>query len=381
MSVAERAGWARRAPWGLVGTIGLVALAEAFVAGCPFDFLDMDDWAYRNNAKTAAKRGAGYDLLCLGDSLVKLGVVPRAVRERSGLRTINLAVSGSQAPATHVLLERALGSGARPAAVLVDFQPPLLRLGPRHNLSRWADLMTPAEAARLAWWARDPDLFAAVALGRLLPSFHRRAAVRANVLGALTGAGDGRRYGNFVSFRNWSRNGGAQLMRPSPAVAALTDAEVESVRRGFYPEWACHPANVAGVERFLALAAAHDVPVYWLLPPLLPALQRKLADGGIDRRHEAFLRSWQARFPNLVVLDGRNTVTDPAAFFDANHLAAGGAYAFSLALGDALRQLRRGAPATRWVALPASRPCPLPDGLEDLGQSELALQALAGARR
>ena len=374
----------RGAPWGLIGMIGLVVLAEASVARRGLDLLDMDDWAYRKNVRLAARGAGRYDVLCFGDSLIKLGVVPRAVEERSGLRVCNLAVSGSQAPASYVMLRRVLDSGAKPSAVVVDFQPPLLRLGPRHNLTRWANIMTPFEAAELARWARDPDLFATVALGRLLPSYHRRTGVRANVMGALSGAGDPRRFQNFLAFRNWSRNGGAQLMLPSPAMKTMTEKEALEIRRAFYPAWECHPANVAGLERFLALAAEHDVPVYWVLPPLLPALQTQLARSGIDARHEAFIRSWQDRYPNLVVIDGRNKVSDPDAFFDANHLSGGGAYAFSLALGDALRQARRGdrgVPANRWVALPEFRVGPIPKGFEDINQSQVALEAMGKATR
>jgi hypothetical protein len=361
--------------------VGLMVLVEAFVAHRSLDFLDMDDWAYRKNARAAERDAKRYDIICFGDSLVKLTVVPRAVEARSGLRTLNLAVSGSQAPASYALLKRTLEAGARPAGVVVDFQPPLLRLWPRHNLNRWADLLTFVEAAQLAHWAHDPDLFTTFALGRLLPSFHRRDAVRTNVKFALTGTGANHRWFNFLAFRNWSRNGGAQLAAPTPGLGDLTDKQVDDIRRGFYPRWECHPANLEGLRRFLELAAAHGVTVYWLLTPHLPAMHRKMAESGIDAQHEAFLRSWQARFPNVVVVDGRGKVSDPGAFYDANHLAARGAYAFSLGLGDALRHARAGVPPSRWVTVADCRIVPLPEGYEDILQSHAALASAGEAQR
>jgi hypothetical protein len=356
--------------------LALVAFVETAVARRPIDFLDVDDWAYRQNARYAARHARRFDVLCFGDSLVKLSLVPKAVDERSGLRSTNLAVSGSQAPATYALLKRALDGGARPAAVVVDFQPPLLKLGPRHNLNRWANLMSLREAAELARWAGDPGLFATAALGRLLASFHRREAVRANVMAALAGKVDWRPGLNYQFLRHWNVNRGAQLMMVNPAYKTATPEALDEFRRGFYPKFVCHKANARGVERLLALAASRGVTVYWLLPPLKPRIHEGLASSGFDADHEAFIRSWQRRFPNLVVLDGRRTVTDPDGFFDPNHLSAQGAYAFSLAVGDALRQGRRGAsgaPASRWVALAPSRPVPLPDGVEDIEQSALAL--------
>jgi hypothetical protein len=370
-------------PWGLIGMIGLVVLAERFVSRRAMDFLDVDDWAYRRGGQTASRDAGRYDVLIFGDSLAKLGVIPRVVGERTGWRARNLAISGSQAPATYVLLKRALASGARPAAVVVDFFPPLLRVGPRHNLGRWAMLLTPLEAAQLAWWAGDADLFGPAALGRLLPSLRSRAGVRATLLAALAGSTDSRLYYNVLFFRNWGRNDGAQLMAPQTRVGELSATRLDDLQRAFFPVWDCHPANARAIEAFLALAASADVPVYWVLPPLWPAIHERLARTGFDAGHEAFVRSWQARFPNLVVLDARGELTDPLAFMDVNHVSAEGAYALSVGIGDALKRGRVPAnlPPTRWVALSAERSRPVPEWVEDIEESRVALEALWRSNR
>jgi hypothetical protein len=382
MTESPRIGAGLRLPWGLAGMIALVVLAEGFVSRRSLELLDADDWAYRLSARAASRDARRYDVLCFGDSLTKLEIVPRAVSERSGLRAYNLAVSGSQPASSLALLRRVLDSGARPSAVVVDFFPPLLRLGPRHNLGRWANVLGPVEMLRLAWSARDGGLFAVPLLGRVFPSVQRRDAIRDAVRAALTGGLNMRPWFNTMLRRNWSCNGGAHLIPPSPGIATLTDRQLDEFRAGFYPEWSCHPANVAAVDSFLSLAAARGVPVFWVFPPLLPALQSRLDATGFEARHEQFAWSFQARYPNLTVLDGRGAVTDPAGFFDANHLSAQGAYAYSLALGDALRKTLHAPPSTRprWVSLPHVKPRPLPDGLEDTDQTTLALKAGATRR-
>lgn len=379
MSEPESGKARRPVPWGLVGMIGLVVLIEGFVARRGLDFQEVDDWAYSLTAKKAARKDNRYDVLCFGESLVKLGVIPRAIRERSGLSAYNLAVSGSQSPSSYFLLKRVIESGARPKAVVVDFFPPQLRVGPRHNLTHWASLLTVAEAAQLSWWARDADLFATLALGRILPSYFGRIAVREHIAGAVSGKPDVRRYHSYSAIRHWNKYEGAQLMPVSPSVSKLTDEQLDEYLRGFYPEFYCHPANLEGVERFLTLAAEHKIPVYWVLPPISPALQDRMARSGFDARHEAFIRSYQARFSNVTVVDGRGTISDPAGFFDPNHLAGEGAYVFTQALADALK----GPPASgpRWVALPLCRPEPLPAGVEDYFQGLMAQQARATAVR
>src|SRR5207249_5160225 len=129
-------------------------------------------------------------------------------------------------------------------------------------LNRWANLMSLREAAELARWARDPDLFATVALGRLLPSFHRREAARANVMAALAGKNDWRQIANYQFLRHWGINRGAQLMMVNPTYKTAKPETLDEFRRGFYPKFECHRANAEGIEKVLALAASRGVVVY-----------------------------------------------------------------------------------------------------------------------
>jgi hypothetical protein len=371
-----------RAPWGLFGMLILVFLVEGHVARRPLDFLDPDDWAFREARRAAGREAKRADVLILGDSLVKLGVVPRAVEERSGRRVTNLALSGSQATTSEIMFRRALKAGARPAAVVVDFFPSLQSVGPRHTLKRWSSLLGAFGAAELAWSAGDPALFGSVALARLLPTFKGRDAVVENVRAALEGRSDSRRWANTLTKRNWLGNGGAQLVPPSADVARMTDADFDAWRQKYFEAFRCAPVNDRAIGRLLALADAHNVPVYWLLPPYSPGLSAKCEASGFEAAHRAYVRSWQERFPGLTVIDARDAVPDPTVYHDPHHLGAPGAYGFSLALGNLLRRELHSTPgASRWLTLRPCRPVSLPAGVEDLDASHLALENLYGRAR
>jgi hypothetical protein len=129
-------------------------------------------------------------------------------------------------------------------------------------------------------------------------------------------------------------------------------------RLAFPRRWTPDRVNAAYVRRFLELAAANGVTVYWLIPPVHPAVQASGEASGFDDRYVAFVKQQQERFPGLVVLDGRHANYDPAVFLDADHLGREGAYALSQDLGGLFRRLRRETPPDRWVSLPRYQPRP-----------------------
>ena len=375
----------RRLPAGFVGMIVLVALVERIINANASSLFDADEWAYRWTTREAGRSARSAAVLCFGDSLIKLGVVPQVIAERTGKETFNLAVSGSQAPASYFLLRRALEAGARPAAIIVGFTPPLVRVGPRHNLTRWPVLLRPWEAATLATWAGDPDLMAEVTLGRVLPSLRGKVTIRAKVVEALGGPAAPYLISNLYNIRNWEQNAGAQLMNGSAGSRGLSDADVANLRAGYYPEWQTHPANVAGIDHFLALAERAGVPIFWVLTPLLPALHDHLARSGIAAQHERFVRSWQAKYPHLIVVDARKRLVDPDSFWDPQHLSVAGAAALSGHLGDTIRdRLARPTPdpaADRWVTLPEFHLGPDAPRVENIEQSKLAVEGDPRLRR
>jgi hypothetical protein len=361
--------------------LGLVLLAEQVIAHHAPDLGDILGLEWRRGGWAARCRSRDTDALCFGDSLMKMGLIPRVLGDRTGKRFYNLAISAGGAPASYYQLRRALDSGARPAAILVDFFPHLLKYDPEHTRQQWAYLLRVAEGAELATTARDPDLLATFLLGRLLPSARGRESIRAEFLAACAGRAGQRR--PVAYWRNWAVNDGAQILPSRPeVVAAMNDFEVDGWFQHYLGPFRCTRTNRLYIRRFLELAASRDIPVFWVIPPYVPRLQERCEANGHDAQFTAFLRAWQRVFPSLVVVDGRRARYDPRAFLNPDHLGREGAFVLSGDVGEALRRHFRGGEATpRWIDLPLYRERPIDLPLEDLPQSWAALQAREAARR
>jgi hypothetical protein len=371
----ERGAW-EQGPWGLLGMLVLVVLVERYISKNALRFLDNEDWSFRYAAQVASKEGKNAKILVVGDSQFKAGVLPRGIEERTGRKTLNLAMNGAQIEAGEALLRRALAAGARPDAVVFDAFPKMLQTSPRFNRTHWAGLLGYAEVADMAWAAADPDLFAMVALAKLLPSVRGRDALRDNVRAALDGRVDGRVWANSTLLRAWRKNAGAALMPPPAKGLSTADAELDLWFRGYFPSVRVDPVHARALEQLLTTAKTRGIAVYWVLPPQIPSLQARCEAKGYDAAHRALARSYQARFANLVVVDATRSARDPRAFYDPHHLSAEGAYPFSLTLGDLIRKSLATTGAARWAVLAEFSPRPLPDDVEDLHETVAALEKM-----
>src|SRR5262245_5292812 len=132
-----RAGRRGVTPWGLVGMIPLVWAVEGFVARHEDGVQSQVARSWKASAVAAGAGAVGRDVLYLGDSQVKLGLLPRVVEGRTGLSGYNLAVLRGMPASSYGLLRRALDAGARPKAVVVDFNPGLLATRQRLNAPHW----------------------------------------------------------------------------------------------------------------------------------------------------------------------------------------------------------------------------------------------------
>jgi hypothetical protein len=357
--------------------LSLVVAIEGRVARNVLDFSDPVSLSWWLAARSARALAPGRTVLLAGDSLVKHGLVPQVIAARSDHTAINLAVARGAAPATFFLVRRALEAGARPAALVVDFKPNLLKGGPRYSNRYWQEILTPREILELARSSRSPALLIELAVGRLLPSFRSRHEIRSNLQAALRGETDRLHTINRICLRNWSINDGADVAAKNPAfdgrVGPDTDQKYQT------REFDCHRVNAEYIRRLFALAAAHGVRVYWLLPPLTPQLQARREQAGAEAGFMQFVRSMQACAANVTVLDARHSGYDHRLFIDPTHLDGQGAQALSRDIAAVLRRaldLDRAGGSVRplgWVALPAYR--------AGTGTVELALEDLEQSRR
>lgn len=363
--------WARvwkSFPWGLIATLALVVAGEAFVAAHESDrFAAYLKESWRDSARAASGRAARADLLFFGDSLVKFGVSPPVIQAGTGQSAFNLAAYGGPPALASILLDRVAATGARPKAVVISFLPSNLTLPPRYYVLNWMLLANPRECLDLARTARDPGLFGEILLGRVFPSLRRRHEIRENLRLAFKGAGDPRASAKVQAERtlHWAREAGGELLPPGPPReirADLADANL------FPRAWSWDRAQRIYLRRFLDRAGSLGVRVYYLLPPLSPAVQSARETSGLDEHHTALLRSLQHQFPGLTVLDSRRGGYTDSFFFDTAHLNASGAQRLSMELAESLSPKPAGAgDRDTWRELRPSRSSPaqlsvLPDG-------------------
>jgi hypothetical protein len=360
-------------PRGFLGMLALVLLFEATIRlnRASFTSYNALTWVYaQKRAVTVARRA---EIVCLGDSRVKYAVLPRVFRAASGREACNLAVTAGRPPSSYYLLRHALDAGARPRAIVVDFDDKLLADEPLAPDAPppWAELLTAAEAAELEQAASADGFTRRTILEHALPSFKNRHELRAMVTRLLRGRRVSPRMNNDVVRRNWAANEGAQVNAKRkfrvPAQPVRPEGHVEGT-------WAPHPVNARYVERLLALAHQRAIPVYWLLTPRCPTVQTWRDWYGEEARYERFVARMVGRFPNLVIVDARHSGYDADVFVDTVHLDRDGATALSRDLAVAIEVLPTRTPVPRWATLPPYSDAALNVAVEDMEESRGTLR-------
>jgi hypothetical protein len=365
-------------PWGVVGMAGLVLAIESWVARNWLDFSDPVSLSWRFSASAAKTRAPGCDLVCLGDSLSKHGLFPAVIEHETGRRAVNLSAARAPTLLSYFLLRRTLDSGARPSAVVLNAKPAVLIGGPEYDARYWQEVLTPRESIELLRMTGRVPFMVSTFLGRLLPSFRSRLEVRSNVLAALRGETDRIHAMNRILWRNWTANAGANVVAPDSRYHGEVTPEVE--RKLHTSSFHVDRTNAEAIERLMKLAAGRRIPVFWLLTPLAPNLQALRDQSGAEARYEQFVRSIQARYPQVMtVLDARRAAYPPKLFIDATHLNAQGGVALSgsVATKIAAELARPGSTISgSWIKLdpPSDRSGSFQDAIEDIDESRSVLQ-------
>ncbi|WP_435018975.1 DUF1574 family protein [Tundrisphaera sp. TA3] len=345
--------------------LALILAIEATLSGHDMGFTYVWHWDWRIYGKAVASKAKRCDLLLLGDSLVKFGVIPRVVRDRSGMDGFNAALHVGQTSTSYFMLRRALEGGAKPKAILLDLTPHLLAQAPDENNNLWGELLRPGEAFDLAWaMGRDSDFFARTLAASYVPSFRERFEIRKGIAAALEGKSTSSAAMIRGFRRNWRLHDGAQLNGDG----AGPDQDWDAWTRTLYSRWAPHPVNLAYLDRLLGLARDRGIPVLWYLPVIHPEVQARTEQSGFDASYTRFVEEVRARHPEVTVIDARKAEFAADLFTDGAHLTGRGALKLSAAFGDLLRD--RSVPGSgRWIPLDASASPPDRGKLEDVWRS------------
>jgi hypothetical protein len=365
--------------------LALIAGAEWFVSRNALSFMNAAELDWMASGWATAKHGARFDILCFGDSMLKFGIAPRVLEAKLGRRVHSFALLDGKPALTYLLFRRAIAAGARPAALIVDFPPEGLNQPPWHLLTNphWnALLASPREAWELAWNYHDREFFGHLVLARVLPTFRCRGQIRTALLAAFQGQAGPNADNNRPLVRNQRINGGGIVLAKQPSFQG--EVPPQCVGDLLNPSIVIQPENARYVRRLFRLAAEYNIAVYWLLPPLGSKVIAHRDQSGVHARYNRFVRSMQAQFPNVSVIDARHAGYHDSVFVDPVHLDRDGALALSSAVADVLQDaLSHAEPVSRWVELPAYRDHDrhVALRLEDVEQSRLALRQSDQARR
>jgi hypothetical protein len=375
-----------RWPVGLLGALGMILLIDRLLGQvpCAAEHRSRLSSSWQTAIRAASGPAAGAEILCFGDSLVKLGIQPRVLRARLGRSAYNLSVLGGQPPTSYLLLRRVLEDGHRPDALVVNFSPLLLGMDPRVNLEWWAGLINGRERAELACRANDPALAASLFVQGVIGSWSSRETIRdALSLSAFEARGGDSRDQTIelaALARNWEWNLGAQV---APRKFVPIEGSLPRPYDGPGWKWHPHPAHAYFVERFLAMAQERRIPVYWVLTPALCTWLERNTRVGTVGAYRRFVEQQVARFTVLTVLDAQRMAWEPSWFRDPIHLNRDGAVRLSMLVSAAIdRRGQATSVGSRWIVLDRDAfavPDEFAELLEDLDQSRVAVNERQGA--
>jgi hypothetical protein len=373
-------------PRGLIGMLGLLLLIERIVVMQDHNLSGAVPLNWRYARKEAVSPAVlRCEILCLGSSMVKFGVGARLIEAQTGKGAYNLATCGSLLPANYFVLKEALAAGARPKAVTIDcLNTPIQPFQIYSNLRNWPEILTVPETFDLAWQTRDSDFLAITLLSRLFPSVKCRFEIGKNLQAVFRGNGASSFFEGKSLRRNWRANRGMQCMPRNPEYEAKHREEVVPVPppAPIREERVTSPLNDVYTRRFLDLAAAHKIRVFYLLPPQSPHLQEFWHRSGEDIEHTRRACEAQAHYPDLIVIDGRGSGYKIGAFYDDVHLNGHGASEFSTEVALVMNRYLAGpTPDQVWVNLPPYRDLDPDPALEDLNVSHLAVKTGRVKRR
>ncbi len=339
-------------PIGLFGAIAAILIVESGIrTRFPQDRVGLN---CQFVAEAVASDGILQEskILLLGDSQVKVGLLPSVFEERLERPTFNLGVLAGPPPLSYFLLQRAIERGARPEAIVVGHMT--LAGGSNYDQApHYAEIATLREVVELIQNAWDSTEVGCQVIHRLCPSIRYRLHLRSfwtdeclvsrSLLPQLLKAQS--------ILGRWDAEDGADPSPPNPTYVGGIDPRL---RQNLYEQpWRVSALNALYFKQMIRLAEKYRIKVVWLIGPIVPRAQAIRAAGSLDQAHRDNLRALQRDYQQLTILDSQPLGLASDYFIDSCHLNAAGARRLSEAVADAMIPILGRAeldPAT-WIEL------------------------------
>jgi hypothetical protein len=345
-----------RAPWGLVGMLLFLWVFETIVRdreAIAFSSLAGASWCHAAKAASSDARGAS--ILVFGDSIPKLGISPPVLEVELHEPAYNLAAFGGPPAFSYFMLQRTVELGAKPKTVILSFMPANLAIDLPTYMQFWQKLTSAREAVDLAWTLRDLSFLAELSVGRMFPSVRNRRAIRSELDDALAGQKRPTREPQVTEadWRTWQQNRGGHLVPEGPAPGRSIRADLGD-HYLFPTTRSSNPAQASYLQRFLQLAADHQIRVVCFLAPIASRTQEMRERVGLDAHYTQLIRNLKSLHPEVIVLDGRDARYHDDLFMDQVHLNSAGATRLSRELAGVLTRISSGEIAlAEWTHLPS----------------------------
>lgn len=333
-----------RFPLGFAGALVLVTSVEWGVVRPRADLSGFiaSSWGESARAVEPGGEALGAEVLCLGDSQIKGGLIPSVLEARLGRSAYNLGAIGGQPALAYFLLKRAVENGARPKALVLGFYPGLLASDLTINLRALPEALNARACLDLVRVGWSRKLTAPLLLRVALPTFRRRDELRDLVCATLMGEPDSpERLKARAYRRNWDQHSGAQVLAPNPSFVdevAAPPGEPGAPANAAGNRWKPKPVHQVYLRKLLDLARSREIAVFWLLPTNSPKLRALRAETGLDDAYFRYLQAMRRECGAMTVLDPARVLWCPANFSDACHVDRNGAVALSKAVARVLAE-------------------------------------------
>ena len=260
----------RSIPWGVAGMLALVVGIEGFVASHWIALTDPVSLSWRYSTQAAESEARDCQLLCLGDSLVKHGLVPSVIERTSGQKAAE-PFRRAGVDASDLLASFAVPSIPAPGRrrLIINAKPAVLLGGPEFNARPWQEVLGLRDAPNCCRITRNAPFVASTLVGRLLPSLRARLEIQSAVMAAIQGEHDAHPLDQSRPLAELDREPWGQRRLGRTRFQRRAEFRSPSGRstQTFFT-W-IRPMPKPSSESW-TLAAARRIPIYWVLCPLSP---------------------------------------------------------------------------------------------------------------